>query len=219
VAVSSVAPVEAANPEDATMEGELRGSLDELLGALRAITQGELTQRLAVRFSESHPVGALAVSINAMTEALQEARRESERFLGELTEKIATIEQQQAAIEELSTPIIEVWPGVLCVPILGSLDSHRATELTRSLLETIARNKTPYAIVDVTGIATIDTQAADNLVRMARSVRLLGAKCVLSGVHPNIARTIVQLGVELSGFESHRTLRDALRSYVQKTER
>lgn len=198
------------------IQNALVASLEELLTALRAVTQGQLTHRLPVRFPDSHPVGALAMSINAMTEALSEARMKSEHYLNDLVDKVATIERQQAAIQELSTPIIEVWTGVLCVPVVGALDSGRATELTRTLLERIAQNKTPYAIIDVTGIQTMDTRAADNFVRMARSVRLLGAKCVLSGVHPNIARTIVQLGVDLSGIESHRTLRDALRSYVER---
>jgi rsbT co-antagonist protein RsbR len=194
---------------------ELFASLDGLRSVIRAVAAGETPRSLEIQFPESHPVGALTLSINAMMEALDDSRKHSESYSRELAEKIETIERQQAAIRELSTPIIEVWPGVLCAPIIGVLDSGRATEMTRTLLATIVQKKTPLVIIDVTGIDAMDTRASDNFVRMARSVRLLGAKCVLSGVHPNIARTIVQLGIDLSGIESYRTMREALYRFVR----
>jgi rsbT co-antagonist protein RsbR len=202
-------------PEAAGIRSELLSSLDEVLLVLQDVANGELTRRLEVKFPESHPVGALTVGINSMIDALQEARAESERTLEELTEQITTIERQNTAIQELSTPIIEVWTGVLCIPVIGVLDSARATEMTRALLEAIVQKKAPGVIIDITGIDTMDTRAADNFVRMARSVRLLGAKCILSGVHPTIARTVVQLGIDLSGIESYRTMKDALRNYLR----
>lgn len=90
--------------------------------------------------------------------------------------------------------------------------------MTRTLLATVVEKKTPLVIIDITGIEVMDTRASDNFVRMARSVRLLGAKCVLSGVHPNIARTIVQLGVDLSGIESYRSTREALLRFVKTSQ-
>lgn len=200
---------------EGTTSAELFASLDGLRSVIRAVAAGETPRLLEIQFPESHPVGALTLSINVMMEALDEGRKHSESYSRELAEKIDTIERQQAAIRELSTPIIEVWPGVLCAPIIGVLDSARATEMTRTLLATIVQKKTPLVIIDVTGIDVMDTRASDNFVRMARSVRLLGAKCVLSGVHPNIARTIVQLGIDLSGIESYRSMRDALYRHVR----
>jgi rsbT co-antagonist protein RsbR len=204
---------------EGTTSAELFASLDGLRSVIRAVAAGETSRLLEIQFPESHPVGALTLSINAMMEALDESRKHSESYSRELSEKIDTIERQQAAIRELSTPIIEVWPGVLCAPIIGVLDSVRATEMTRTLLATIVQKKTPLVIIDVTGIDVMDTRASDNFVRMARSVRLLGAKCVLSGVHPNIARTIVHLGIDLSGIESYRSMRDALYRYVRTQQR
>jgi rsbT co-antagonist protein RsbR len=197
------------------MQDELLSSLDQLIAVLRSVTNGDLHSRMEVTYPETHPVGALMLSANAMIEALADARRRTEEHSLNLAEKIATIERQAAAIQDLSTPIMEVWPGVLCMPIIGALDSDRSNLMTRTLLATIVEKKAGLTIIDVTGIDAMDTRATDNFVRMARSVRLLGAKCVVSGVHPNIARTIVRIGVDLAGIKSFRTLRDALRSYVR----
>ncbi len=196
---------------------ELFASLELLKSVIRAVAAGESPRMLDAEYPETHPVGALTLSINVMMEALAESRSHSEAYARELADKIATIERQEDAMRELATPIIEVWPGVLCAPIIGVLDSNRATEMTRTLLNTIVEKKTPLVLIDVTGIESMDTRACDNFVRMARSVRLLGAKCALSGVHPNTARVIVQLGVDLSGIESYRTMREALHRYVRSS--
>jgi rsbT co-antagonist protein RsbR len=206
-------------PESGSMRSELMASLDQLLTLLKAVTMGELEHRASVAFPESHPVGALASSANSMIEALVEAKKHSEEYSADLAERIATIERQDQAIQELSTPVIEVWPGVLCVPVIGALHDARATLMTRTLLATIVHKKAPLTIIDITGVETMDARAADNFVRMARSVRLLGARCVVSGVHPNIARTIVRLGIELAGIQSFRTTREALRAHVLSTKR
>jgi rsbT co-antagonist protein RsbR len=197
------------------MRQELMASLDSLLDLLRAVTKGELQQRATVDYPETHPVGALAVSANTMIDALVEAKKHSEEYSADLAERLATIERQEQAIQELSTPVIEVWPGVLCVPVIGSLSDSRATLMTRTLLATIVQKKSPLTIIDITGVDSMDARAADNFIRMARSVRLLGAKCVISGVHPNIARTLVRLGIDLAGIQSFRTTREALRTHVR----
>jgi rsbT co-antagonist protein RsbR len=201
--------------ERTVIKDELLGSMDEFISLLKGVTEGDLTRRLEVKHADTHPAGALAISINAMVDALQEARAQSVENSNRLAEQVSTIERQQAAIQELSTPIIEVWTGALCVPIVGVLDSARATDLTATLLETITQKKSPFAIIDLTGIEVMDTSTADHFIRMARSVRLLGAKCVLSGIRPAIARTIVHMGIDLTGIESYRTMREAIRSYVQ----
>lgn len=207
----------AAAPNPEAMSNELLGSLETIRHVISSVTRGESLQQLAVGYPETHPVGALTASINAMLESLEDSRRHTQEYMRELQDKIETIERQRAAIQDLSTPIIEVWPGVLCAPIIGVLDGVRATEMTRTLLGAVVERKTPLVIIDITGIEDMDTRASDNFVRMVRSVRLLGARCVLSGVHPNIARTVIQLGVDLSGIESYRSLRDVLRKFVRMT--
>jgi len=103
------------------------------------------------------------------------------------------------------------------VPIVGILDSTRTSEMPSNLLAAVVQKKARCALIDITGIEVMDTKVVDHFVRMARAVRLLGAQCVLSGIHPNISRTIVEMGIDLQGVESHRTMRDALRKYVAMT--
>jgi rsbT co-antagonist protein RsbR len=205
--------------EAAPFGAELFPFLDRLRAIILAVAGGDTPRKLDVQYPEDHPIGALTSSLNSMMEALDESRKNSAAYSRDLADKIDTIERQEAAIRELSTPIIEVWPGVLCAPIIGVLDGGRATEMTRTLLATVVEKKTPLVIIDITGIEAMDARASDNFVRMARSVRLLGAKCVVSGVHPNIARTIVQLGVDLHGIESYRSTREALARVVAASKK
>lgn len=194
---------------------ELQTAFDLMSQVLQAVESGDLSARVVVSESTSEPLGALAACINAMTEYLAERREETHSFQQQLEGQIDTIEKQRIAIRELSTPIIEVWAGVLCAPIVGVLDSARASEMTSALLHTVVETKAKLAIIDITGIEAMDTQATDHFLRMARAVRLLGADCALSGVHPNVARTIVHMGIDLAGIASHRTLRDVLQHYVR----
>jgi rsbT co-antagonist protein RsbR len=212
---ASVRPPPSAPPQ--SLEGDLMSSIGEILDVLRAVARGELQHRLVPKYEDTHPVGALALSVNVMVDALAEAKSRSASYQEELKDKILAIERQQVAIAELSTPIIEVWKGVLCVPVIGILDSARTSEMTSSLLSMIVQKQARCALVDITGIEAMDTRAVDHFLRMARAVRLLGAKCILSGVHPNISQTIVHMGIDLHGLETHRTMRDALRQYVLQT--
>lgn len=202
-------------PPATSIEQELRDSLDEILEGLTAAAQGDLQMRLTPRYDDSHPAGALAAGVNAMVESLAQARAASEASARDLEEKINAIERQQVAIRELSTPAIEVWQGVLCMPVVGTLDSARTAEMTSALLSSVVEKRVKLAIVDITGISTMDTRSVDHLLRMAKAVRLLGARCVLSGVQPGISQTIVHMGLELQGIETHRTMRDALHQHVK----
>ena len=142
------------------------------------------------------------------------AREAAERFQNELTERLATIEQQRAAIRELSTPVIEVWDRVLCLPVVGVMDTSRGAEMTESLLRGVVEKRARCTIIDVTGIEVMDTATADHFLRMAKAVRLLGAECVITGISPGIAQTIVHMGVDLGEVRTHRSLRDALSRFV-----
>jgi rsbT co-antagonist protein RsbR len=176
---------------------------------------GDLDGRVPVPDdSETHPLGALFAGINEMIESLRSEREKNRAYQMELEEKLLTIEQQRAAIRELSTPVIEVWDHVLCLPVVGVVDSVRSAQMTDVLLQAIAEKRTRYAIVDLTGIEVMDTKTVDHFIRMAKAVRLLGATCVLSGISPNIAHTMVQMGVELSEVTTFRSLREALKNHV-----
>jgi rsbT co-antagonist protein RsbR len=200
------------------LASELLANIALLLEVLQRVGAGEMVPILELRYPETHPVGALTASLNEMIASLSEARARSEGYSQELRQKLHAIEAQEAAIAELTTPILEVWKGVLCMPIVGIMDSARAADMARTLLGTIVRTKSSLVILDITGIQVMDTRAVDHFLRTARAVRLLGARCVLSGVHPNVSQTIVHMGLDLTGVETHRTLRDALRALVAPQE-
>ncbi|HSN87023.1 MAG TPA: STAS domain-containing protein [Thermoanaerobaculia bacterium] len=164
---------------------------------------------------------AFTIFVQELAEAKQQetrARMRAESANRELEAKLETIEMQQAAIRELSTPIIEVWSGVLCLPVVGVVDSQRSAEMTETLLEMIVSKQARTAIVDITGIDVMDTKTADHFIKMARAVRLLGAECVISGINPGIAQTLTHIGVDLTGVKTMRNLRDALQFHLRETE-
>jgi rsbT co-antagonist protein RsbR len=164
---------------------------------------------------------AFAIFVQELSEAKKEVARaltRAEASTRDLEAKLETIEMQQAAIRELSTPIIEVWAGVLCLPVVGVVDSQRSAEMTETLLETIVAKQARTAIVDITGIDVMDTKTADHFIKMARAVRLLGAECIVSGINPGIAQTLTHIGVDLTGVRTMRSLRDALQYHLKETE-
>ena len=178
-----------------------------VLATLDRVSAGDLDARLPVELDERDSFRPLYRGINQIIERVAVAEREAER-------KVAMIERQRAAIRELSTPVIEVWDGALCLPLVGVLDSARSAQMTDVLMQAVVEKQASFTIIDITGIATMDTGTADHFIRMAKAVRLLGARCVLSGMSPQIAQTIVHMGVDLAGLSVHPTLRDALRAYI-----
>ena len=200
-------------------EEQLKLYIADFFAVLRAVDAGDLSVRVPLRYSGKEPIAALAAAVNLTIDRLAHVRAETQAFEHELDSQLATIEKQRAAIKELSTPMIEVWAGVLCVPIVGVIDSSRAAEMTSALLMAVVEKKVRFTIIDITGIEAMDTRATDHFLRMARSVRLLGAECVLSGINPNVARSIVHMGVELAGIETYRSLRDALQHHVRRQQR
>ena len=107
---------------------------------------------------------------------------------------------------ELSTPVMQVWQGVVVAPLIGSLDSNRTQQFMERLLNRIVETNSPVALVDITGVPIIDTQTAQHLIETISAVRLLGAQVVLTGVRPAIAQTLVHLGIDLSGIITRASL-------------
>ncbi len=193
---------------------EIRETAADALLALSNVTLGDNSAQLEVDVHSSNPLSFLFASINDLLVALGTEQEQSALFRMELEEKLGTVEQQRAAIRSLSTPIIEVWNGVLCLPVVGVMDTARSAEMTSSLLQTIVEKETRYAIIDITGIDVMDTRTVDHFIRMAKAIRLLGAECALTGLNPHIAQTVVHMGLDLSDIVTHRSLRDALYRYV-----
>ncbi len=129
-------------------------------------------------------------------------------------EKQEKIESQKEELIELSTPVIDVWEGVLTVPVLGSLDSERASRISEALLTEIVEKRATAAIIDISGISAVDSAVADRLIRTAKAVRLVGAEAVLTGVGVEIAQTIADLGIDMEGLKTMSTLKDGLRYVI-----
>lgn len=124
------------------------------------------------------------------------------------------IRRQSAEMQELSTPVVQLWYRVLAVPLVGTLDSSRAQMVMESLLEGIQRHDAKVAILDITGVPTVDTMVAQHLMQTVTAARLMGADCMISGIRPPIAQTIAQLGIDLSAIVTKATLADALRAAI-----
>ena len=127
------------------------------------------------------------------------------------------IERQQQELLELSTPVVKLWDDVLALPIIGTLDSARTQVMMESLLTRIAETEAAIAIIDITGVPTVDTLVAQHLIKTVTAIRLMGAECIISGVRPQIAQTIVHLGVDLGNVTTKANLADALSLALQRT--
>lgn len=144
-------------------------------------------------------------------------RRRFEQDRLALQERI--IEAQQQALRELSTPLLPLSKQVVLLPIIGSIDTARAMQLIETLLHGVAEHRAAIAILDITGVQVVDTQVANMLIRAARAVRLLGAQAVLTGIRPEVAQTLVYLGVDLSGILTLGTLQDGIAYAFGQTRR
>ena len=174
-----------------------------------------LDQRLDELLQQGKASSAdLAVAL----EKLKQEMKERERTSADLREKLQVIERQEESLRSLSVPIVQVWDGVLTVPLMGSLDGRRATEMMERLLSEIVVTRARYAILDLTAVAVVDTNTADHLVRIVRAIELLGARPIIAGISPAIAQTMVSLGVDLSRLTTLRNLQEALKACMRWLE-
>ncbi len=129
------------------------------------------------------------------------------------------IREQSVALAEMATPVVQVWDDVLVVPLIGALDSLRANALMENTLSRLAEDSARVAIVDITGVITVDTMVAHHLIKLASAVKLMGAEFILTGLSPTIARTIVQLGVNISALQTAASLAQGLKIAIKHVER
>jgi rsbT co-antagonist protein RsbR len=140
-----------------------------------------------------------------------------ESFDAYLRSREDIIRRQQDELLELSTPVVKLWTGILAVPLIGTLDSARTQVVMESLLEKIIETDAPMAIIDITGVPTVDTLVAQHLLKTVAAARLMGADCIISGIRPQIAQTIVHLGLDLSDVTTKASLADALRVALDRS--
>ena len=127
------------------------------------------------------------------------------------------ISDQASAMLELSTPVVRLWEGIIAVPLVGTLDSARTQLVMEKLLDTLVATGADHAVIDITGVPTVDTEVAQHLLKTVSAARLLGAECTISGIRPQVAQTIVSLGIEFGDIATKATLADALAHALRRT--
>jgi rsbT co-antagonist protein RsbR len=129
------------------------------------------------------------------------------------------ISRQQEEMLELSTPVVTLWDGIVALPLIGTLDSARTQVVMESLLQAIVHTNSRFAIIDITGVPTVDTLVAQHLLKTITAARLMGAECIISGIRPQIAQTIVHLGINLEDVVTKARLADAFRLALERSGR
>ncbi|WFF08085.1 STAS domain-containing protein [Micromonospora sp. WMMD1076] len=203
-------------------------------GELRAVLSELSTSRARQGFSATET----AISVFALKDALLELMEEEkgDETLRDFVSFSALVDQmglftfetfvraresliadQAEQLLELSTPVVKLWEGVVAVPLVGTLDSARAQVVMERLLQTLVDTGSPYAIIDITGVPAVDTQVAQHILKTVVAARLMGADCIISGIRPQIAQTIVALGIEFGDIATKASLADALRHVLRLT--
>ncbi len=194
----------------------LQTRLERIEQALTRVAEGDFDQTIALG-QEDDALGSLEMGLNFMLmdlKAMDQANRDKEQMLleqkAELEEKLETIAKQADAIRELSTPVMEIWEGILVLPVVGLVDTRRSLDIMNNLLAAVVSHEARCVIIDITGVEVVDTRTADYLLKISRAANLLGTRCVLTGLSPAVAQTLVELGVDLSELRTLRNLKDGL---------
>ncbi len=179
-------------------------AFDEAMSRLEETTEDEL--------------GLIEEALRIFLVELRDAKLRSERAVHDLTvakveleQKLATIERQEAALWELSVPILELGEGILSLPVIGALDAARAMDMTERLLQRALTSQASWVLIDLTGVTDVNESTADHLLRLARTVRLLGCRAILTGIGPQIAQALVGLRAGLQDLHPVASLREGLR--------
>ncbi|WP_437732796.1 PAS domain-containing protein [Sorangium sp. So ce1335] len=187
------------------MQRAVRGEL--VRSHVEAFGKAWETWVIPLRDERGEPDGAVSFTLDGTEAKLRE---------DELKSRIEIIELQQKVIRDLSTPIIEVWDGVLTLPMVGVVDSKRAADVMDDLLAAVVDKRARFAILDLTGVEVVDTKTASYLIELVRAIRLLGAEGVITGIRANVAQTMVSLGLDLSGIATVGNLRAGLKLCMQR---
>jgi rsbT co-antagonist protein RsbR len=194
---------------------DLKKRINHIEDVLASVAAGDLNARVNSETEDdlSGIEAAIDLLIDDLTDELKKReimQKEVEDKLAKIQEQQKTILQQQQDLLELSSPVSKVWDNVLILPVIGTLDSQRTQVMMENLLEKIVETGCTMSILDITGVPTVDTQVANHLLKTVTAARLLGAECIISGISPAIAQTIVHLGIDLSSIRTKATLQDAM---------
>ena len=200
-----------------------RERINHIEDILSSVAAGDLDLR--IDSDQEDDLTGVEQAINLLIDDLTHELKKSRRLKEEMEEKLLkiqdqqkTILQQQEDLMELSSPVSKVWENILILPVIGTLDSQRTQVMMENLLQKIVATGCTTAILDITGVPTVDTQVANHLLKTVTAARLLGAECIVSGISPAIAQTIVHLGINLSNILTKATLQDAMIYALRKNE-
>jgi rsbT co-antagonist protein RsbR len=197
----------------------LEARIDEIENAMAAAAAGDYSAQVLTDLDDPDPFTSIETGINVLISDLGDEVMRSQKRAEELEEKLQLIHAQRRAIQELSTPILEIWENVLALPIIGVVDTRRSAELMEKLLAAVEDQNVRYVILDITGVEVVDTKTADHFIKVIKAAELLGARCVLTGIGPAVAQTLVDIGVDLASVSTLRTLRDGLRFCLRLIEK
>jgi rsbT co-antagonist protein RsbR len=210
--------------------GATRNVEDQPWAAARALLTRVSSQRAQQGFPPSETATFVLSLKRPLFEALRRASKDADTLASDIWTATEVLDQlalftteayqrsseelitrQQQDMLELSTPVVKLWDGVLALPMIGTLDSSRTQIVMESLLQRIVETGSDVAILDITGVPTVDTLTAQHLLKTVTAARLMGAECIISGIRPQIAQTIVHLGVDLGDVVTKATLADAFK--------
>ena len=240
---TAIAAATDGNADDRLLSGRLRDIYQALLGALTdggdtSDLRGLLAELSRDRAREGFTPSATAVVVFSVKEAVYEAIESDQdftilrgfiwfsTFVDELglfifetfvNARERIIIDQAEQLLELSTPVVKLWDGILAVPLVGTLDSARTQVVMEKLLQGLVDTGSEHAVIDITGVPAVDTEVAQHLLKTVVAARLMGAECVISGIRPQIAHTIVTLGIEFGDIVTKATLADALAHALRKS--
>lgn len=200
-----------------------KARIEHIEDILSSVAAGDLDLRIESEYEDD--LTGIEEAINLLIDDLTHELKKSIKLKQEMEEKLLKIQEQQKTIlqqqedlMELSSPVSKVWENILILPVIGTLDSQRTQIMMENLLQKIVATGCTTAILDITGVPTVDTQVANHLLKTVTAARLLGAECIVSGISPAIAQTIVHLGINLSNILTKATLQDAMIYALRKNE-
>lgn len=199
--------------------------LGEIGEAINEFTEGNFDKELPLE-DKNDELDLISMGLNMMKaeilrveDSYKHELKKTKQLAAETKERLELIEKQQEVIRQLSTPVIEIWDDVLVLPVIGIVDSMRATEMMESLLKEVAEKGTRSVIIDITGVDTVDTKTAESFFKMVKASKLMGAQTIMTGISPEIAQTLTQLGIDFSGIITCQNLKEGLKRVLELTEK
>jgi rsbT co-antagonist protein RsbR len=189
----------------------LEQRIENVVDCLARAAFQDFSQRVPIPPGVEDKFLQLEMGTNILLEDLTLARQRNIEALAEIEGKNREIAERSAmALRELSNPIIAVWGGILTLPVIGTVDTGRSSDMMDALLARVVSDQATHVIIDITAVEVLDTRTADHFIRMAKAVRLLGADCYLTGISPGVAQTMTSLGIDTAGVRTRRRVSDAL---------